>query len=83
MEARDVIPQMFADAKIAVALNNAKLDACALPHEFEIPLNRLTREELPAPVLFCRWKCKWCGGIVDGEHKHWYKLGLKHNERKS
>lgn len=74
----DDVKKLFTDAKVTVAFNNAKLAVCKLPHDFSIPLNRLTREELPAPVMFCRWKCKTCGGIVDGEHKHWYLLGLAH-----
>lgn len=81
MDIKDLIPKMFADAKLAVTLNNAKLAACSLPHDFAIPLNRLTREELPAPMLFCRWKCRTCGGIVDGEHRYWYNLGLAHRPK--
>lgn len=69
---------MWLEARAAVEANNAKLAKCVVPHDFAIPVNRLTREEIPAPLLFCRWKCKGCGGIVDGEHKHWYSLGLSH-----
>lgn len=63
-----------------VRKNQAKLEACD-GHEFSVPLNRLTKERLEAPSLFCDWECVHCGGVVDGPSKRWYDRGLAHGRK--
>lgn len=73
--------KLVAEIKAAILENNQKLASCSLPHQFTIPLDRITKVELPAPRVFCKWKCKLCGAIQDFEAKRWYELGLKHASR--
>lgn len=63
----------------AVKANCALLDACA-KHDFSTPVDRRTKQPIPERVLFCDWRCKNCGGHVDGIAKQWYELGLKHGK---
>ncbi len=70
--------KLLAEVKALVLENNQRLASCSLPHDFSIPIDRITKEELPARRLFCKWKCTKCSAIQDFEHKHWYELGLKH-----
>lgn len=73
--------KIFEEVKQWLAQNDAKLKACPLPHEFSIPLDRLTREPIPEPKIFCKWQCVKCGAIEDGREKFWYELGLAHAKR--
>lgn len=71
----------MAEVKKTILENNQKLASCQLPHEFTIPIDRITKAELPEKQIFCKWKCKLCGAIQDFEAKHWYELGLQHAKK--
>lgn len=73
--------QIIEEVKIFMADNGAKLKSCSLPHKFTIPVDRITKADLPERRVFCEWKCELCGAIQDFGHKHWYELGLKHSVR--
>lgn len=57
--------------------NNKKLDSCSR-HYFE-PINRNTNQPLKKPEIFCKWKCKYCGGTVDSTARNWYLKGAEHH----
>lgn len=63
--ASDDIKGLMAEVKT----NFAKLDACPGPHDFEA----VDRKPLPN-----KYRCKVCGGEVDGHAAHWYRKGLEH-----
>ena len=68
-----------------VKANSAKLDSCAGPHVFSVPLERRTKEPVtgtltPAQRFGCHWRCSQCGGQVDSITKLWYEKGLKHGQ---
>lgn len=61
-----------------VKANNAKLDGCAY-HVFD----RI--DDLSDPASFFRhkqrYRCRHCGGDVDGHQHHWHELGRRERPR--
>lgn len=53
-----------------IRANTAKLDACAVPHDFK-------QDDNPNPFRK-KWVCQKCGGSVDLPRGAWYLKGLEH-----
>jgi hypothetical protein len=53
-----------------VKANYAKLQACVGPHGFE--------DIDPGKTFGKRYRCRLCGGELDGAKVSWYQLGLEH-----
>ena len=53
-----------------VKANLTKLEECPGPHQFEGPLDK--------DLSFNKYRCKRCGGVIDGINQLWYQRGLKH-----
>lgn len=73
-------PAVQDEILVRVKDNIAKLDSCSGPHNFNICLDRRTREpvENPTPqqMFGARWRCSKCGGDVETTNKKWYERGL-------
>jgi hypothetical protein len=65
------IKEIFAEVKA----NNALLDTCIGPHEFELIG--------PQKILSNKFRCKHCNGILRGELVHWYNRGVTHADFRS
>lgn len=65
---------MSFDSKAVLAevqANMARLESCALPHDFA-PIASDARPMMKRHV------CSKCRGEVDGSAAHWYRRGLEH-----
>jgi hypothetical protein len=68
--ARAQVSPDYRTALAEVRANQAMLDGCEGPHEFE-------RVD-DAPKLFGRWRCSKCGGEIDNLARTWYARGFNH-----
>ena len=59
-----------------VRANQARLDACAGPHDFR-------PEDPPPKIDMRRYVCAKCGGDVTSVNKLWYDRGLEHAKAKT
>lgn len=50
--------------------NHKALETCVGPHDFV--------DQTPEKQIGKKWRCKACGGTLDGVERHWYEQGLKH-----
>jgi hypothetical protein len=53
-----------------VKANQAKLNGCPGPHDFE--------DTTPDKLLGKRFRCRRCAGELEGLHARWYMRGLEH-----
>lgn len=56
-----------------VRANMAKLEGCAGPHDFSVPLRKIGS-------LIAEWSCAKCGGHIPNIEKIWYERGLAHGQ---
>jgi hypothetical protein len=67
--------------RIELEANRALLDRCA-QHDFNLPIDRHTKQPIPEWVFGCYWKCSVCGGWVDTTARNWYAKGVQHVENR-
>lgn len=53
--------------------NNKILKGCDY-HEF------IRNPSEPSEFQYTAYKCKYCGGTVDGKSRYWYEKGLEHKQ---
>ena len=62
----DEVKKIWEDVK----KNQAKLRGCPGPHDFE--------DMNPNEAIRKKYRCRLCGGEIDGSKYYWYAMGLEH-----